>query len=61
MIDYKIGVNYHGCCIRYHACRDPIMEARRGRAVIKQLQDTVADIQSPIGERTFGHAARYYG
>jgi glycogen(starch) synthase len=37
------------------------IEALKGQAVIKQLRDTVADIQTRIGERIFEHAARYSG
>ncbi|KAH8113181.1 glycogen synthase [Phellopilus nigrolimitatus] len=37
------------------------VEALKGQAVIKQLRDTVADIQTRIGERIFEHAARYSG
>ena len=37
------------------------VEALKGQAVIKQLRDTVQDIQTRIGERIFEHAARYSG
>jgi glycogen(starch) synthase len=37
------------------------IEALKGQAVIKQLQDTVQDIQKRIGNRLFEHAARYDG
>ena len=37
------------------------IEALKGQAVIKQLRDTVADIQTRIGARIFDHAARYNG
>lgn len=37
------------------------IEALKGQAVIKQLRDTVMDIQTRIGERLFDHAARYSG
>ena len=37
------------------------IEALKGQAVIKQLRDTVTDIQTRIGERIFEHAARYTG
>lgn len=37
------------------------IEALKGQAVIKQLQDTVQEIQNRIGNRLFEHAARYDG
>lgn len=37
------------------------VEALKGQAVIKQLRETVTDIQSRIGDRLFEHAARYSG
>lgn len=37
------------------------IEALKGQAVMKQLQDTVAEIQKRIGERLFDHAARFNG
>ncbi|THH06293.1 hypothetical protein EW145_g4185 [Phellinidium pouzarii] len=37
------------------------VEALKGQAVIKQLRDTVTDIQTRIGDRIFEHAARYSG
>ena len=35
------------------------IEALKGQAVMKQLRDTVTDIQNRIGNRLFEHAARY--
>jgi len=37
------------------------IEALKGQAVMKQLRDTVTDIQTRIGERLFDHASRYSG
>lgn len=37
------------------------IEALKGQAVIKQLRDTVTEIQNRIGNRIFEHAARYDG
>lgn len=37
------------------------VEALKGQAVMKQLKDTVAEIQNRIGTRLFEHAARYSG
>ena len=37
------------------------IEALKGQAVMKQLRDTVTDIQTRIGERLFEHASRYSG
>ncbi|KAI6108673.1 glycosyltransferase family 3 protein [Pisolithus croceorrhizus] len=37
------------------------IEALKGQAVMKQLQDTVAEIQKRVGERLFDHAARFNG
>ena len=37
------------------------IEALKGQAVIKQLRDTVTDIQTRIGARLFDHAARFSG
>ncbi|KAI6017854.1 glycosyltransferase family 3 protein [Pisolithus marmoratus] len=37
------------------------IEALKGQAVMKQLQDTVAEVQKRIGDRLFDHAARYNG
>lgn len=37
------------------------IEALKGQAVIKQLRETVTEIQNRIGNRLFEHAARYTG
>lgn len=37
------------------------VEALKGQAVIKQLRDTVTEIQNRIGARLFEHAARFHG
>lgn len=37
------------------------IEALKGQAVTKALQDTVTDIQNRIGARLFESAARYSG
>ncbi|ODQ50423.1 glycogen synthase [Saitoella complicata NRRL Y-17804] len=37
------------------------VESLKGQAVMKSLQDTVAQIQASIGQRMFEHAARYIG
>ncbi|KIO02045.1 glycosyltransferase family 3 protein [Pisolithus tinctorius Marx 270] len=37
------------------------IEALKGQAVMKQLQDTVSEIQKRIGARLFDHAARFNG
>ncbi|KAK2465047.1 hypothetical protein APHAL10511_003123 [Amanita phalloides] len=37
------------------------VEALKGQAVIKQLRDTVTEIQNRIGARIFDHAARFHG
>ena len=37
------------------------IEALKGQAVMKQLKDTVIEIQNRIGARLFDHAARYHG
>lgn len=37
------------------------IEALKGQAVIKQLRETVTEIQNRIGNRLFEHAARYNG
>ncbi|KAI6018129.1 glycosyltransferase family 3 protein [Pisolithus microcarpus 441] len=37
------------------------IEALKGQAVMKQLQDTVAEIQKRVGDRLFDHAARFNG
>ncbi len=37
------------------------IEALKGQAVMKQLRDTVTDIQTNVGDRLFEHAARYSG
>lgn len=35
------------------------VESLKGQAVIKQLRDTVTEIQNRIGARLFEHAARF--
>jgi len=37
------------------------VEALKGQAVIKQLHDTVTEVQNRIGARLFDHAARFHG
>lgn len=37
------------------------IEALKGQAVTKQLQDTVDEIKQRVGSRLFEHAARYSG
>ncbi|KAF8840431.1 glycogen synthase [Paxillus ammoniavirescens] len=37
------------------------IEALKGQAAMKQLQDTVTEIQNRIGARLFDHAARFHG
>lgn len=37
------------------------IDALKGQAVMKQLKDTVTEIQNRIGARLFDHAARYHG
>lgn len=37
------------------------IEALKGQAVTKQLQDTVGEIQARIGQRMFEKTARYTG
>ncbi|KAF8738578.1 hypothetical protein AX14_011058 [Amanita brunnescens Koide BX004] len=37
------------------------VEALKGQAVIKQLRDTVTEVQNRIGARLFEHAARFHG
>lgn len=37
------------------------VEALKGQAVIKQLRDTVTEIQNRVGARLFEHAARFHG
>ena len=37
------------------------VDALKGQAVMKQLKDTVTEIQNRIGARLFEHAARYHG
>ncbi|KAH7923581.1 glycogen synthase [Leucogyrophana mollusca] len=37
------------------------IEALKGQAVMKQLRDTVTEIQNRIGARLFDHAARFHG
>jgi glycogen(starch) synthase len=37
------------------------IEALKGQAVTKQLQETVNIIQQKVGNRLFEHAARYTG
>ena len=36
------------------------VEALKGQAVMKQLRDSVTDIQNEIGKKIFEAAARYY-
>jgi glycogen synthase len=37
------------------------VEALKGQAVVKQLRDTVTEIQNRVGNRLFEHASRYHG
>lgn len=37
------------------------VDALKGQAVMKQLKDTITEIQNRIGARLFDHAARYHG
>ena len=37
------------------------VEALKGQAVIKQLRDTVTEIQQRVGDRIFEHALKYTG
>jgi len=37
------------------------IEALKGQAVMKQLRDTVTEVQNRIGARLFDHAARFHG
>jgi hypothetical protein len=37
------------------------IEALKGQAVMKQLRDTVTEVQHRIGDRIFEHASRYHG
>ncbi|KAG1722314.1 glycogen synthase [Suillus lakei] len=37
------------------------IEALKGQAVMKQLRDTVTDVQARVGARLFEHAARFHG
>ena len=37
------------------------IEALKGQAVMKQLRDTVTEVQHRIGDRIFNHASRYHG
>ncbi|KAJ9113752.1 glycogen synthase isoform 1 [Naganishia adeliensis] len=37
------------------------IEALKGQAVMKQLRDTVTEIQTKVGDRIFEHASRYHG
>lgn len=37
------------------------VEALKGQAVMKQLRDTVTEVQARVGSRLFEHAARFHG